>query len=151
MVSRTRPWFASHIPITDESCFVSPSDAELLGYADESLGPKRAAEVEAALRDSAKLRARAAELLRDRDDGVHTLADIWRRNRVGCPGRSVLGSYLLGLLEAAEHQTLSIHINDVGCRYCRADVDDLINSREDAGQAERQRRFFASSIGLTRE
>jgi hypothetical protein len=33
-----------------------------------------------------------------RDAGVHSLGEIWRRNRVSCPTRQQLGSFLLGIL-----------------------------------------------------
>lgn len=126
-----------------------PTDAELLSYLDELLPSNRAAEVERELRDSSELQQRAAALLRERDDGVHSVADIWRRHRVACPNRVVLGEYLLGSLENARLKSITLHVEDVGCRYCRADLDDLTASRSDPDVSARRQRFFESSVGRT--
>ena len=124
-----------------------PTDADLLGYLDELLPPDDAATIETALRSDASLRQRAAGLLRDRDAGAHTLADIWRRGRLSCPGRFVLGGYLLGTLPPLETASVEVHLEAVGCRWCRADVDALIAARSDPDAARRRERVFESSIG----
>lgn len=127
------------------------SDAELLGYVDELLPIDQAADVEEALRSSPELRLRAAHLLRERDEGTHTVADIWRRHRVSCPSRLELGAFLLGTLGESEKQAVSLHLDAFGCRYCRADLDDLLTARTDQSAGERRRRFFESSVGRFRD
>ena len=72
------------------------SDQALLAYLDESLASEKMAEIEGLLRNTTELRDRLAELISRRDSGVHTLGDIWRRNRLSCPSREELGSFLLG-------------------------------------------------------
>lgn len=126
---------------------VAVSDGDLLGYLDELLPADQAAKVEDALRDSTSLQHRAATLLRDRDDGTHSLADIWRRHRVACPSRNQLGTYLLGALDPDRAKYVSLHLNDLGCRYCLAERDDLIASRSDVDKSQRTQRFFESSVG----
>ena len=124
------------------------SDAELLGYADELLPISRASEIEGWLREDAGLRKRAARLLKDRDDGVHSFADIWRRHRVSCPSRTVLGGLLLGTLTEEIRRSIDIHVNECGCRYCRAEIEDLVNARSDRATEARRRKFFESSLGI---
>ena len=127
-----------------------PSDADLLAFLDELLPVDEAAAIERTLRDSDTLRRRAAALLRDRDAGAHTLADIWRRHRLSCPDRDTLGASLLGTLEDGEAAMVEIHLNAVGCRWCRAEVDALLAARADAAAPQRRRRVFESSLGRRR-
>lgn len=128
----------------------SVSNAELLAYVDELLPIERAAEVEESLRSSENLRQRAAELLRDRDEGTHTLADIWRRHRVSCPSRRELGEYLLGTLAEPAAVAVEIHLEDVACRFCQADRDDMVTARGDADSSNRRKRVFESTVGVPR-
>jgi hypothetical protein len=133
------------------------TDPVLLAYLDESLSSEIMARIEDALRRDASLRERLSELISRRESGVHSIGDIWRRNRLSCPSREELGSYLLGAMmdEAAEY--IRFHLEQIGCRYCAANLEDL-KSVNDASQssganpsaraiAERRRRFFQSSVG----
>ncbi len=72
------------------------TDADLIAYADELLVSDEATAIEDQLRSSQALRQRLAMLLKLRDQGGHTLGEVWRRQRLSCPSRSDLGSYLLG-------------------------------------------------------
>lgn len=124
------------------------TDEELWGYLDESLSVEALSEIEAALRASAPLRTRLAELARARDQGSHSVGAIWRRRRVSCPTRSELGSFLLGTLSAQEADYLRFHIETVGCRYCAANLDDLKSaSARPPAEVARRRRYFESSAG----
>ena len=123
------------------------SDATLLAFLDELLPLSESTAVEAALRSNVVLQQRCAALLRDRDAGAHTLADIWRRRRLSCPGRAVLGGYLLGTLDEPHAASVELHLEAVGCRWCRAERDALVAARTDPDAAQRQRRVFESSIG----
>src|SRR5262245_12654295 len=104
---------------------ISVSDAELLAYLDESLPVERMATIEAALRQSAELANRAALLIQGRDQGGHSVSEIWRRGRLSCPTRHQLGSYLLGALEPRLSEYVDFHLQTVGCRYCAANLDDI--------------------------
>jgi len=124
------------------------TDEELLAYLDEMLPTERMAEVEQAVRDSASLRQVLAGLIRRRDQGERSVGEIWRKERVTCPSRSRLGSYLLGTLDADLAEYIDFHIRTVGCRFCTANLYDLEQAAASSTTtATRRRRFFESSAG----
>ena len=128
------------------------SDDELLAYLDELLPVQRMTSVEKALRGSESLRRHAASLARRRDQGVHSVGEIWRRLRLSCPTRSQLGSYLLGVLDADFAGYLDFHIQTVGCRICAANLRDLELAAQSKSDAQpRRRRIFQSSAGYLPE
>lgn len=126
------------------------SDDELLAYLDEMLAVERAAECEVQLRSSAELRQRVQLLMRRRDQGGHTIGEIWRRERLSCPTRSELGSWLLGTLDEAPADYLEFHLQVIGCRACAANLDDLRQSQAAGGAVERRQKIFESSAGTLR-
>ncbi len=127
------------------------ADEDLLGYLDETLPVQRMAAVETALRNSEQLRQRAAMMLRRRDDGFHSVGEIWRRNRLSCPSRRQLGSYLLDALEESDKTYVDFHLQTIGCRFCVANLHDLEESINQAPEIEqRRRKFFQSSAGHLR-
>jgi anti-sigma factor RsiW len=125
---------------------------DLESYLDEALPPEEMAQVEKLLRKDRRLLAELAAINARRDAGVHSLGEIWRRHRVSCPSRHQLGSYLLGALpdEVADH--VAVHLDLVGCRYCRANLADLEHQQAEAPDAvqSRRRRYFQSSAGFLR-
>jgi hypothetical protein len=123
--------------------------AELESYLDEALPTETMAAVERELRSQPALAARLAELNARRDAGLHTLGAIWRRWRLTCPGRQELGSYLLGVLPAETAEYIAFHIDQIGCRLCRANLDDLTRRKQQSApeMAARRRRYFQSSAG----
>jgi hypothetical protein len=125
-------------------------DAELLAYLDEMLLPERAAVVEKELRASAALRQHATILTRRRDQGGHTVGEIWRRERLSCLTRSQLGSYLLGTLDDGLASYVEFHLRTIGCRICEANLRDIESGsrRSDGHLQQRRRKFFESSAGL---
>ena len=124
------------------------TDSELLAYLDEMLPVDKMAAVEKQLRKSESLRSRTANLLSRRDHGLHSVGEIWRRERLSCPGRSQLGSYLLGTLDPQHTEYVEFHIRTVGCRYCAANLDDLERAMESTPEVvQRRRKFFQSSAG----
>lgn len=126
-----------------------PTDAQLLGYLDEALPVAEMTRLERALRDSAELLQRLSRLSAQRDAGVHSLGDVWRRQRLTCLTRAQLGSYALGAMTDEELEYVEFHLRDVGCRYCQANLADLrALQNESAGQtAGRRQRFFQTSVG----
>jgi hypothetical protein len=125
------------------------SDVELTGYLDELLPSERAAAIESRLRESVALRQRVTALIHRRDQGGHTVGEIWRRQRLSCPTRSELGSYVLGVLEPGHADYVRFHVHTVGCRFCEANLTDLeqTQKKSDAGAEPRRKRFFESSAG----
>jgi hypothetical protein len=128
------------------------SDAELANFLDEALPPEQMARIESLLRESDSLRKRL-RVIRDRvDHGVHSIGAIWRRNRLSCPTRSQLGTYLLDSLDPQGHDYIRFHTEVIGCPYCQANLADLRSLQEDlppTAQA-RRRRFYQSSVGHLR-
>jgi RNA polymerase sigma factor (sigma-70 family) len=53
------------------------------------------------------------------------LTEIWEQNRPSCPKRSTVGGYLLNTLDRVWHEYVDFHINRLGCRFCRANLEDL--------------------------
>lgn len=129
-------------------------DDELLRhYLAETLAPGMMARVERALRDSAELRARLEEVRQDRHDpALHSLGAIWRRSRLSCVSREQLGSYLLDVLDPAQTDYITFHLEVVECPICRANAADLRRQAELAAgtslPADRPRRIFHSSRHL---
>jgi hypothetical protein len=125
------------------------SDDELLAFLDELLPNERASLIEQTLRDSDELRNRLAGLIRRRDQGGHTIGEIWRRYRLTCPDRQTLGSYLLGVLDEPLQQYIQFHLETIGCRLCGATITELDEAQTaDSDQpTQRRRRYFESSAG----
>ncbi len=124
---------------------------ELLhGYLDDALSDTETAQVEQALRNSDALRRLLRAVLQERDRGEHSIGAIWRRQRLSCPSRDQLGSFLLQVLDADLQDYIEFHVRTIGCPFCSANLADLQNlQKEPAPKAkERRRRFFESSAGL---
>ena len=128
------------------------TDADLMAYLDEALTPQRAAEVERAIRDSTALKQRLTQLLERRDQGGHTLGEIWRRRQLSCISRTDLSLYLRGQLSPAQRDYLEFHTGVIRCPVCEANLDDLrqLAQAPEEDQSQRRRRFFESSAGKLR-
>ena len=114
---------------------------------DDALTEGDTARVEQALRASDALRRLLRTILQERDRGEHSIGAVWRRERLSCPTREELGSYLLRVLEPEQQEYLDFHLRTVCCPYCLANFADLqARQQEPAPSArERQRRLFESS------
>ena len=125
------------------------TDDELLAWLDEQLPVDRMTTIEKTLRDSEPERRRVAALARRRDQGGHTLGEIWRRLRLSCPTRAELGSLLLETLDTDHASYVEFHVQTIGCRFCLALLDDMRHGLQPAPErAVRRRRIFESSAGL---
>lgn len=137
----------------DELCMpaAEPNTEQLAAYLDEALPAAEMTAMEKQLRASESLRHRLSAVSRRRDQGVHSVGEIWRRNRLSCPSRKLLGSYLLGTAERGLEQYIEFHIRTVGCRVCAANLHDLEEQKSAAKDSStRRRKFFQSSAGLLR-
>ena len=126
------------------------TDAEIDGFLDEALPAEQMAAIEAALRGDAALQGQLAAAVGRRDAGVQSLAAVWRRHRLSCPGREQLGSHLLGVLDAGFEDYIRFHLDVIACRYCRASLEDLRQQHAAANQTEaehRRTKYFHSSAG----
>ena len=104
---------------------VNVTREQLAGYLDDALGDSETAQIEQALRQSEPLRRQLRVLMQERDRGEHSIGAIWRRQRLTCPTRDQLGSYLLQALEAEHQDYIDFHLKTIGCPYCQANLDDL--------------------------
>jgi hypothetical protein len=130
------------------------TNADLEGFLDEALPADAMAAIEEALRKDEALAERLASAIGRRDAGVHTLGAIWRRNRLTCPTREQLGSYLMDVLDPAHADYIEFHLQTVGCRYCAANLEDLRAEQaalESAASEQRRRRYYQSSAGHLRK
>jgi RNA polymerase sigma factor (sigma-70 family) len=78
------------------------------------------------------------------------LTEIWEENRLSCPKRSAVGGYLLGTLDPAWQDYVAFHIDKLGCRFCRANLDDLRSETKQAPRALRDR-VMQSTAGFFRK
>ena len=129
------------------------TEEELSAYLDELLPVERATALEQLLRDSPAWQRRLAESIAVRDQGGNTLGEIWRRRRLSCPSRDEISSYLLGAVTPRKHDYLRFHLEELGCRFCQANRDDLLATgaytanATPAESTDRRLRFFESSAG----
>lgn len=128
------------------------TEAELAAYLDEALGPAEMSAIEVELRTDRDLARRLAAINGRRDAGLHCVGDIWRRHRASCPTREQLGSFLLGALSADWAAYVQFHLDDIGCRFCQANLRDLQRQQQEANEdvATRRRRYFQSSAAYLR-
>ena len=106
--------------------------------------------VENLLRDDESLNEKLAPLVGERDAGVHSLGAIWRRHRLSCPERALLGSYLLEVLDQEHSSYVRFHVETVGCRFCNASLADLRMQHEETeleDSWQRRQKYFQSSAG----
>ncbi len=121
----------------------------LSGYLEDSLNDAETADIERALRDSEPLRRLLRTLMLERDRGEHSIGAIWCRNRLSCPSREQLGSFLLGALDSGLQDYIEFHLNTVACSFCSANLADLQHRQEATPKTQqRRKRFFESSAGL---
>jgi hypothetical protein len=128
------------------------TQADLEAYLDEALPVEAMARIERAVRDDPKLAEQLAAINARRDAGVHSLGEIWRRNRLSCPSRQQLGSYLLRALDEDAAGYIRFHLEVSGCRMCAANLDDLRNRQieEPVAADTRRKKYFDSSAGHLR-
>lgn len=125
---------------------------ELLAYIDEALPADRMAAVEDKVRRFPEWREALAQLLSGSDHGEHSVATVWRQNRLTCASREKLGSYILKSLPPDEEDYIRFHLQVIGCRYCLANLADaesaLVEQVDAEAQArDRRRRMFQTSVG----
>jgi hypothetical protein len=123
---------------------------QLAGYLEDALADSETAQVEQALRQSEPLRKQLRVLMEERDRGEHSIGAIWRRQRLTCPNREQLGSYLLETLEPEYQEYVDFHLKTIGCSFCLANLADLKARQQEPAQhtQKRRQRFFESSAGF---
>lgn len=124
------------------------TDAELAAFLEEALPAGRCSQLEHELRTNADLRNRLIEVRGRETAGLHTLGAIWRRSRLSCPNRTELGQHLLGTLDGSASDYIRFHLEEIGCRFCQANLADLeAAAAPDQEPQQRRKRYFQTSVG----
>src|SRR6476646_9524187 len=128
------------------------TQSDLQAYLDEALAPAEMTAIEQELRKKPELLKQLAAINARRDAGVHSVGEIWRRQRLSCSSREQLGSYLLGALDDEHAQYIDFHLKTIGCRYCQANLEDLRRQQEETAETVKTRRtkYFQSTAGHLR-
>jgi hypothetical protein len=128
------------------------TQADLQAYLDEALSPAEMTAVEGELRQRPELLQQLSAINARRDAGVHSVGEIWRRQRLSCPSREQLGSYLLGALDPGHAEYIDFHLQKIGCRYCLANLEDLRRQQQETAETVQTRRtkYFESTAGQLR-
>jgi len=128
------------------------TQADLQAYLDEALSPSEMTAIEGELRQRPELLQQLAAINARRDAGVHSVGEIWRRQRLSCPSREQLGSYLLSALDPGQAEYIDFHLQKIGCRYCLANLEDLRRQQEETVETVKTRRtkYFQSTAGQLR-
>ena len=125
----------------------------LRDYLNDSLPDAELIAVEKAVRDNPAVRSLLLEVREEVDLGEHSLGAIWRRERLSCPTRGELGSYLLGGCDPGLEDYIQFHLNVIGCPECQANRDDLAqrNAEPDEPVRRRRKRIVESSLDPLRK
>jgi hypothetical protein len=130
----------------------SVRQSDLEAYLDEALPAEEMAAIEKALREDRELARKLTHVHARRNAGAHSLGEIWRQHRLSCPSRQQLGSFLLRAVDDQVAAYIRFHLEEIGCRYCQANLADLESREAEAGEAvqTRRRKYFQSSAGYLR-
>lgn len=124
------------------------TDAELIGFIDESLPPERSAELESQIESNLHLRQRILSKIGQQAAGLHSIGGIWQRTKATCPTRDELSYFLQDQLEQKLEHYIRFHLVQIGCRYCQANCADLLAEQDQSiDRQQRQTRFFQTSAG----
>lgn len=50
---------------------------------------------------------------------------VWIEERISCPNRDLLRSYLCESLQGDHREYVQFHLETIGCPYCQANLEDL--------------------------
>jgi hypothetical protein len=78
------------------------------------------------------------------------LTEIWEEHRLSCPKRSTVGGYLLKTLDRPWQEYVEFHLNTLGCRFCKANLEDLKEEKQEAPRKLRDR-LMQSTVGFFRK
>jgi hypothetical protein len=116
----------------------------------ETLSEQEMAAIEKLMRDSPMMQALHQEMLAHVDAGEHSVGSVWRRERLTCPTREQLGSYLLKAGDTELWQYIDFHLKTIGCEWCLANLDDLTRQQQtqDKQSSRRRKQIYTSSAAL---
>ena len=63
----------------------------------------------------------------DREDEQFdmSVSQVWVQERISCPNRYWLSSYLAGSLSEGQKDYIQFHLETIQCPYCQANLEDL--------------------------
>jgi len=79
------------------------------------------------------------------------LTDAWEALRPSCPKRSTIGAYLLDTLDTAWRDYVVFHLEQLGCRFCLANYEDLEQQTTGPDRRRVHRRIMESTVGFLRK
>ena len=128
------------------------TQANLEAYLEEALPADEMAAIETELRNRPELLERLTAIHARRDNGQHSVGEIWRRHRLSCPTREQLGSFLLEALPTEHSSYIRFHLETIGCRYCQSNLSDLREQQAETTEitTTRRTRYFQSTAGHLR-
>jgi RNA polymerase sigma factor (sigma-70 family) len=92
------------------------------------------------------------ELGGDADSGEISdsmLTQVWESLRPSCLKRSTIGAWRLGTLDAEWHAYVGFHLEELGCRFCVANLEDIERTEAAAGERDLSReRLMQSTVGF---
>ncbi len=124
------------------------TNALLDAYIDDQLNEQEINRIEKALRDSPELQKRLETIIKDRDQGEHSVGAIWRREHLSCPNREELSSYGCSALDKKRMDYIKFHLEMIGCKACQANLDDLTSlnaSGKEKKLSDKQKLFIKNS------
>ena len=77
-----------------------------------------------------------------------SLHQIWEDQRPSCPKRTTLGKFSLQILPGDWTDFVDFHVNQLGCSYCRANLDEFAGESELEDSNEFSQQLFHSTIGF---
>ena len=130
----------------------TPNRCELIGYLEEALPNEDMTRIERLLRTDPSWKEALRDLQENSDFGDHSVAMIWRRNRLTCGDREKLWAYAMGALVPDEEDYFKFHLDVIKCRCCEANLNDLQDKIakkgvDETGLGSRHRKFFKTSVG----
>ena len=79
------------------------------------------------------------------------VTEVWEEQRLTCPKRSTIGRSLLGTLEGPWQEHVEFHVNKLGCRFCRANLEDLQKKGREEESTVFRDRILHSTIGFFKQ
>ena len=76
------------------------------------------------------------------------LARIWQQYRPSCPKRNTIGAFLLKTLDSDWQDYVDFHLNVLGCHFCQANYQDLLQQNQQKGADRLQQRIMESTVGF---
>jgi len=101
-----------------------------------------------------RLLKRLAELVQESGSSIDAescsdlLTSVWETQRPGCPKRTTLGKFTLGILPPEWDDFTHFHVNVLGCTFCNANLAELDSTSDSNDSQATNDRLFSSTVGF---